>query len=317
MASAEHQALLTAIAQDYYYSRASISELADKYHTSRYYVEKYLTEAQNSGLVTITIQSPATRLHALEQRFQAAFSIPHLTIIQDAANPTQTVDQVVTYAAHQYQPLIRTLHVVGLTWGGTVYDVIQHFAADDVPALHFTQYMGENMKYHSQAGSTRMVEMAANKFSAQYHTLVGPLYVFDPEARRLLAAEPAVTPTLALCQQLDLIITGIGTLASIDSIPVWHAQRDRIIPPDRASEAAGVLYGRPYTVQGTFIAPDDVPVFGAPLTQTLAVPRRLAIVTSKFKTQATLGALRGGLLTDLVMSEGVANRIAAEASEFQ
>jgi DNA-binding transcriptional regulator LsrR (DeoR family) len=49
----------------------------------------------------------------------------------------------------------------------------------------------------------------------------------------------------------------------------------------------------------------------------MAVPRRFAIVTSKFKTRATLGALRGGLLTDLVTSEAVANRIVAEAPELQ
>jgi DNA-binding transcriptional regulator LsrR (DeoR family) len=70
-------------------------------------------------------------------------------------------------------------------------------------------------------------------------------------------------------------------------------------------------------VAGDFINPDDVPVLSIPLAQVMAVPRRFAIVTSKFKTRATLGALRGGLLTDLLTSEAVANRIVAEAPELQ
>lgn len=317
MATPEHQALLTAIAQDYYFSRASISELAEKYHVSRYFVEKYLHEAQASGLVTITIQAPTTRIQALELQFRQAFNIPHIAIIKDAANPTQTAEHVVAYAAQQSQNLIRTQHVVGLTWGGTIYNVIQHFAADNQPELLFTQYLGENMKYHSRAGSTRMVEMAANKFSSNYRTLVGPLYVFDPAARRLISAEPALQPTLALGSKMDMLITGIGTMDSIDSIPIWHEQREKIVPGERIADVAGVIFGRPYTVAGDFINPDDVPVLGIPLAQVMAVPRRFAIVTSKFKTRATLGALRGGLLTDLVTSEAVANRIVAEAPELQ
>ncbi|MCI1890539.1 sugar-binding transcriptional regulator [Schleiferilactobacillus perolens] len=317
MATQEHQALLTAIAQDYYFSRASVSELAEKYHITRYFVEKYLQEAQASGLVTITIQAPTTRLQSLELKFKQAFAIPHLVIIKDAANPTQTIEHVVTYAAQQVQNLIHAQNVVGLSWGATIYDVIQHFSADNQPGLTFTQYMGENMKYHSRAGSTRMVEMAANKFSANYQTIVGPLYVFNPTVRTMLTKEPALAPAFALCEKLDLIICGIGTMDSIDSIPVWHQHRNEIVPADQIENVAGVLFGRPYDVQGRLIAPDKSPLFGISETAVRAVPRRVGIVTSKFKTRATLGALRGGMLTDLVMSEAVANRIAAEAAELQ
>lgn len=313
MVTPDHLALLTAIAQDYYLSGMTISALANKYHVSRYYIEKYIDEAQQVGLVKITIAAPTQRLAHLESRLRQAFPTSQTFVIKDATNPTETTEHVISYAAQQIQNMIADCRTTGLAWGGTIYDVIQHFSAANQPELVFTQFMGENMKYNSRAGSTQMVEMAANKFGAAYHTLVGPLYVFNPAVRRGLAKEPANRPAMTAAHHMDMTITGIGTMASIDSIPAWHDQRTAIVPAPMLNAVAGVLFVRPYTIQGHFIAPEKTPIFGVSLPSILAVPHRVGIVTSKFKTDATLGALRGGLLTDIFMSESVANRIIAAA----
>ncbi|WP_219323972.1 sugar-binding domain-containing protein, partial [Oenococcus oeni] len=45
----------------------------------------------------------------------------------------------------------------------------------------------------------------------------------------------------------------------------------------------------------------------------LSVPRRIAFTNSKFKARAMLGALRGRLLTDIIIDESIAQRILMEA----
>ena len=68
-------------------------------------------------------------------------------------------------------------------------------------------------------------------------------------------------------------------------------------------------------IQGNFLVSNETDtVFGADIDTILAVPHRLAIVKSKFKAKAALGALRGHLITDLVIDEAIANRILLEAS---
>lgn len=66
----KYQEQLAAIAQDFYLSRLTISELSTKYSLSRYLIKKSLDEAISSGLVTVSINSPLSRNFALEMQFQ-------------------------------------------------------------------------------------------------------------------------------------------------------------------------------------------------------------------------------------------------------
>ncbi|BDR59090.1 sugar-binding transcriptional regulator [Xylocopilactobacillus apicola] len=317
MSEKDHQDLLIGIAQGFYYSRSSISELAKKFNTSRYYVEKYLDEATNSGLVNISIQAPVERQREMETQFQKVFPNHNITIIKDTPNQTEAIRNVFLYSAREIQHSIQDNQIIGLSWGETMYDLIQHFSSQDRPDLTFIQIMGENMKYESKAGSTRMVEMAANRLGAKYHTIVAPLYVFDPKTRNLLAKEPAIAPTLDLGDKVDQIICSVGTFESIDAIPIWQEQQSKIIAPKQKNKVAGFLFGRPYDQQGHFIDEPNVPVFSIPIDQIMATNRRVAVVADKLKTEATLGAIRGNLLNTLYLSESVASKIISIADEFK
>lgn len=317
MSEKDHQDLLIGIAQGFYYSRNSISELSKKYDISRYYVEKYLDEATNSGLVNISIQAPVARQHDIERQFQQVFPEQNIVIIKDSPSPTGTIDNVFLYAAREIQHSIPDNQVIGLSWGETMFDLIQHFSKTDRPDLIFTQIMGENMKYESKAGSTRMVEMAANRFGAKYQTIVAPLYVFNSETRALLAKEPAISPTMDLDSRLNIIICSLGNMESIEEIPTWQEKRAKIISPENEAKVIGFIYGRPYDVNGRFIDEPNVPVFGFPIEQIIATPRRIAVITDKSKTMAALGAIRGNLLNNIYMSETIASKIMSVAEEFQ
>ncbi|WP_257610037.1 sugar-binding domain-containing protein, partial [Oenococcus oeni] len=144
------------------------------------------------------------------------------------------------------QSLIENSQVVGMAWGDTVYRVIDAFSAKVKEDLVFTQFIGENMKYKSAAGSGRMVEKAAAKYSAQFVTIAGPLYIVNNQARELLKKEPSFNRAGNLIKKLDLIFCGIGTLSSIESIPAWNENKSIIFPGVNFKNVAGMLYGRPY-----------------------------------------------------------------------
>ncbi|MFT8394428.1 MAG: sugar-binding domain-containing protein [Liquorilactobacillus ghanensis] len=311
----KHQESLAAIAQDFYLSRLTISELSAKYSLSRYLIKKNLDEAISSGLVTVSINSPSARNFTIEMQFKKKFGIKNVYIIKNSSNPEEDQMKIIEYAAEQLQLLIEKSKVVGLTWGGAVYNVIDHFNHHVKDDLIFTQFIGENMKYHSQAGSTRMVEKAANKFSTSFTTLAGPLYIVNKKLKDELWQEPAFKQTFIYASRMDLIFMGLGTLASIDSIPCWKQNKKAIFPDINQEKIAGILYGRPYDINGNFLVSNEKDtVFGADIDTILAVPHRLAIVKSKFKAKAALGALRGHLITDLVIDEAIANRILLEAA---
>lgn len=312
MDDAQHRDLLANIAQDYYLTKLPISEISQKYNLSRYLISKYLEEALSTDLVTININTELARNGELEHKLHELFEIDHLTVLKDPVNPDQRENTIIVAAAKQMQTIINHSYVIGLTWGDTIFRVIDHFVSETRPDLMFTQFIGENMKYNSSAGSMRMVQKAATKYDAPYQTIVGPLYVINDHTRQALAQEPACLTAFNTANKMDLLLSGVGTLASVDSIPVWHQHKAEIFPDMDEQKIAGLVFGRPYDVHGNFLNISSDKAFGIPLNTVLSVPRRFGVVQSKFKAQATLGALRGHFFTDLVMDESVALRILAE-----
>ncbi len=204
--------------------------------------------------------------------------------------------------------------VIGIGWGGTVANVINHFQTEILDDLVFTQYMGDNLKYNSTLGATPLVQKAAAKFGASFRTIPAPLYIINDATRSALQQEPALIPAFTTMAKMDLLFAGIGTLASVDSIPLWRNHRHDILGDIEPDDVAGMLYGRPYDINGNILNADHDKLFGSSLDAILTVPHRMAVVKSKFKGRALLGALRGGLITDFVTNESVANRVLLEMS---
>ena len=141
-----------------------------------------------------------------------------------------------------------------------------------------------------------LVQKAAAKFGAKYLTVPGPLYILNDDVRKSLATEPALIPAFNMMSKMDLIFSGIGTMASIDSIATWRQHKQEIFKGIDLSQVAGMLYGRPFDIDGNLLTSGNDKFFGASIDTILAVPSRIGIVKSRFKGRALLGALRGGLL---------------------
>ncbi|GEP22447.1 MAG: sugar-binding domain-containing protein [Lentilactobacillus diolivorans] len=315
MNDVKHQEFLANIAQDFYISKMTVTELSQKYDLSRYLINKSLDEALSSGLVKISVATPITRNLELEMRFKKEFGIRDAFIIKDSDTPNDNNENIIEYAAEEIQNLIRKSRVVGLTWGDTVLSTIAHFQTQFKDDVVFTQFVGDNMKYNSLSGATPIVEKAATKFGAPYLTMPGPLYIMNNDARIALQKEPALFPAFNTASRMDLLFTGIGTLSSVDTIPVWKQHQAEIFKGVDLEQVAGMLYGRPYDINGNILNMTDDKTFGISVDNIMTTTHRIGIVKSKFKARALLGALRGQLLTEVVTNEAVANRVLLEENE--
>lgn len=312
MDTMKYKEQLANIARDYYLSKLTIAQISSKYKISRYLITKSLDEALSSGLVKININTPIDRNLEMEVRFKRLFGIQNAFILKDADTTNDDSEHIIDFAAQTIQDQIRTSRTVGVSWGGTVMNIINHFQTEVRDDLTFNQIMGDNLKYNSASGSTPLVQKAAAKYSAQYQTVPAPLYILNDEVRRSLAQEPAFIPAFSTMTKMDMLFAGIGTLASVETIPVWKQHLAEIFEGVDFSQIVGMLYGRPFDIQGNILNTTTDKLFGASIDTLLAVPTRMAIVKSKFKARSLLGALRGKLITDFVTNESVANRVLME-----
>ncbi|MBS9338489.1 hypothetical protein G6R29_02410 [Fructobacillus sp. M2-14] len=306
--------LLAQIAEDYYLNKMSFGEISEKYQVSRYLINKYLTESVKTGIVKIEIASTASRNSQLEQVFKEKFPKTACYIIQDDATATATEELLSNYAANfVVKHLEKDTHVVGMTWGETMYALIDAITSNPLEHIKFTQFVGENMKYNSTAGSVRIVERAAKKVSGEFLTLPAPLYLSDDNVRNGLYEAVSIKNTLDVAKDMDTLLTGLGTIQSLESIAIWNQNLNRLFPDVRLGEIAGMIFGRPYDINGKILNADSDKTVGLPMNTILSVNKRIGVIRSKSKSQAAIGALRGNFLTDLIMSESLAYRILNEA----
>lgn len=308
--------LLAQISEDYYLNKLSFGEISTKYDVSRYLINKYLTEAVKTGVVKIEIVTSANRNSQLEQVFKEKFPNTNCYIIQDDTTTSATEDLISNYAANLVvKHLENGPHIVGMTWGDTMYSLIDAITSNPLDQIKFTQFVGENMKYNSTAGSVRIVERAAKKVAGEFLTLPAPLYLADDAVRNGLYEAVSIKQTIDLAKQMDTVLTGMGTIASLESIAIWNQNINRLFPNVKLGEVAGMIYGRPYDINGNILNVGSDKVVGLDMNSILATPKRIGVVRSKAKSKAALGALRGGFVTDLVMSESLAYRIINEEAE--
>ncbi|CAJ1182585.1 citrate lyase regulator [Companilactobacillus paralimentarius DSM 13238 = JCM 10415] len=305
--------LLVDLAQDYYLRHLNLGEIAKKYNISRYKISKYLNEAIEKNIVTITINSPFARSHDLENKFKQFFPNPNFYILKNTEDIAHEDDRFYSFAAKYLQNLIKGKKIIGLTWGDTIYHVIDSFQSVPKENMVFTQFVGENGKHNSLAGSMRMVQKVAVRYNGTYLTIDAPLYIANKEVRRLLALEPAIQPTLATAQQLDLIFTSVGTIDSINSVNSWYNSEDILFPKINPNSIAALVYGRPIDKDGNLLIDNEHDkVFGISFKKTMEVPTRVAIVNDKFKFLALKAALNGNYFTDVILNEPTANKVLAE-----
>lgn len=302
----DYDALLVKLCEDHYLEGINVSELGNKYNMSRYKVIKCLEEAKEKQIVTIQITSPYSKHDELELFFKRHFQT-NVHVMQDVANPSNQEAQFFQFVADHVQEQLAAANVVSLAWGDTMYRVIDKFKKRSQEDLIFTQFIGEFGKYNSLAGSLRLVQKAAETYHAKYVTLSAPVYIINDLTREALSLEPGLAETLNIAKSSDVLLTGIGTPASIEAVPIWN-QYTKSLFPDLTNHA-GFLYGRPYNDQGHFLMPEWDKTFGLNISDILGIPIRMGVCHSKFKAHACLGALKGNLLTHLFLDEKTAWKV--------
>ncbi|GFZ27069.1 sugar-binding transcriptional regulator [Lactobacillus corticis] len=305
---------LASIAQDYYFSKLNIAEISQKYDLSRYLIAKALEDAQAKGIVEINIRQNAKRDTALETQLLQKFHLTEAAVLKTGDDVQQDMDLIPEFAAKEIQTYLKNVTNVGVTWGSLMMTIIKNFAPEERPDLTFVQMIGQGINAHKRKNP--LVQSAADRFNAQSRALPAPIYVLNPETLRALEKEPFYERISSYYDKLDLLFTSLGTFKSYHTNEFlkdyYESTMFKNIPQEKI---AGMIFGRPYDINGNFFPGFDDNICGMNLDQIRSVPIRFGIVRNRFKSEALLGALRSGIITHLVTSDRIAMRVMTSAKE--
>jgi DNA-binding transcriptional regulator LsrR (DeoR family) len=261
---------LAQVARLFYVRGLTKLEIAERLGISRFKVSRLLDQAREQGVVRIEIDEPVPVDERLSAELERAFGLRTATVVP--------AGQVARAAAAVLLELVTPGEVLGVAWGRTLGETAEHLAARPL-GVTVVQICGAVAGVDPGTGPAEVAMRFADKLGGTLVALPAPA-VTSERARRDPLANPAVRPALELFGSVATAVVGIGAHARGGHV-LTHVFDER----GRVEEA--------------------LPAIALPL-DALRQARVVAAAGGRGKERAVAGALRSGLLDDLVTDVGCA-----------
>ena len=306
--------LLSKVSTLYYLRDQTQQEIAERLRLSRPAVSRLLRDAQNQGIVQITISPPRGLLIDLESRLEERYGLEVVRVV--ALEPGTSADLVrrqIGAAAASY--LARTVHpndTIGLAWGTTLSAMVQSMAPLPTEGVHVVQTLGGIGPPAAEAYAAELVRRLAQLLGAAPVLFPVPGVVATAEVRDVLRNDPHVQAALRYFDRLDTVYVGIGSIATNPVLNDGHSLPSGTLSSLVASGAVGDIALRFFDAQGAPVRSSlDERILGITTEQLHKAPRVVAVAGGPDKADAIHAALKSDIVDVLITDQQTAEELAA------
>jgi len=315
MPAPRSQDILVKAARLYYLQDKSQGEIAKELGLSRSSVSRILTAAREQGVVEIRIHHPGApaRVAALEAALQASFGIGSAFVVDRPAGRTPT-DVVAEMAARLFEDRLPHLTSLGMSWGSTIGQFVDHVSVEPISTtLQLCPLVGgmPTSDDTGPAGNTSL-EILAEKCGAVAFRFESPSIVESRATWVALSQESSIQRAIERAAGVQMAVVGIGSFGFLSSqrlVTAMHLNAEEQAAL-AAQQPAGDLIGRFVDIEGHPLGPPTSErVIGITLAQLGAVPLVVAMAGGVQKARGVLGALRSGLLDEIILDDALARAV--------
>lgn len=310
-------AALTA-AKLYYLQDMTMDAIAAELDTSRSSVSRLLSHARDTGLVDIRVNSPLERVGSVEDEIRSRFHVnAHIVPMSGIVNDVDRLERVALTAGRLLSQLIESNMVVGVAWGSTISKVSRSLVPKETHNTVCVQLNGAgNTQTSGLEYSSDILQRFGQAFGAQVEQFPVPAFFDDPDTRDAMWRERSTRRVLAFQSKLDIAVFGLGSPQAEVPSRVYvggYLNRDdyRSLREDGAIGDVATVFFR---ADGSW---RDIRLnarsTGPGLDRLRRAPRRMCVVSGAAKLGSLRAAIAAGILTDVVLDEGLARLLAEQA----
>jgi DNA-binding transcriptional regulator LsrR (DeoR family) len=302
------------VARMYYYQNMTSEAIAYELKVSRSTVSRLLSYAREQGLVNIQIVDPNEHPQQLEKKIVDSFNIQraHVVPVPDIAGEDEWLARVVQYAANYLNSLFDSNMIMGIAWGTTISGIAKHLLPK---ATHDSQIIQLNGAGNTQSMGIEYASEIIVRFAQNYQAVANlfpvPTFFDYAATKAALWKERSIRRLLDLQSQADLLLYSIGSVNAgvpshvysagyLESSDFQELKRLRL-----AGDIATVFFRE----DGSF---DNVPInerTSGPSLELFQRKHGICVVSGSAKVKGLAAALRGGLVTELIIDEPTARNL--------
>lgn len=293
----------------YYQDGLSQSEVANIMSVSRVTVVKYLHLAREKGFVNISLDSSVFSTIDYSIRIKAKFNLNNVLILPDEEkNKSQQTsnmnrERLAKAGAMYLSQIISNDDILGVAWGRTIHKLGHYLPTKTLENVTVLQMIGA-VASQPDFTTAESAALIANKFSGCSINLHVPAVVSNARLAMELQAEPIIRRNFSALNQCNKALFVVGNTQDDNPLITTGVLTTNEMAQYRDLGAVGVICGRFYDAQGNPLLSDiDLRIMGISLAQLRQIPQRIFIAGGVENVAATIGAIKGGYATDIVIDE--------------
>lgn len=298
-------------AELYYVQGMTMEAVADRFGVSRPTVSRMLRAARERGIVRVSLSPPPDTGHALSHRLREAFGVTvHVAGTPRTATEPQRLESVARSAAGLLGDWFGDGMTLAVAWGTTTSAVAAHLQPKATRDTVVVQMNGAvSARSPGAAQSSALLGLMSTAFGAALMPFPTPAFFDNEQTRTLMWQESSVRRVLAVRNAADLAVFSVGSfrgpvISQVYSNGYLSEEAFRDLSVQRVVGDVCTVFLRE---DGTYADIDLNRRASGPTPRELRqIPRRLCVVAGDHKVPGVLGALRAGVVTDLVVDERTA-----------
>lgn len=306
--------LLYRIALDYHVNRKLQRTIAGELGVSQVQVSKYLSKAEELGIVRIEVVSPhadTRNMRALRDRLVEFFGITDVVLAPSFGQESLLSDALHrAVAEYLFSTFADTALQVGIGWGSTTYGFVDSAFHEARTLWRIIPLTGGSMLIASKYFNINHI---ANEFAEKLRATAQPVYlplVVERSTQELFTTSADYRYLYKVWSTLDLIVCGVG-----NSIPVSPFFRQGLLGPLhvqalREQGVVGDILTHYFDIDGRLIEIGAEPVMiNVDVDQVRAAGKTLVVAYGPRKHKSIVGALRTGLVDVLATDVDTARAV--------
>ncbi|WP_349359340.1 sugar-binding transcriptional regulator [Stappia sp.] len=296
---------------------ATQGEIASRLGISNAKVHRLIAHAQKTGLVRFQIAGRPSECLEIEAALAAEHGLSSCLIapeIAGAADEEPEIRAIASVAGPHLANLLSNTAIrqLGVGMGRTLKASVELMPPIQRPDLSIVSISGSLTRKLS-ANPFDVVQQLAEGTGGEGYYLPVPYLAESPGERDMFLSQRSVQALLERARASDLFVIGIGSVGDDSHL----IRRDLISREEQAdlirSGAVCDLMGRFIDAEGRLVeARLGDKAVGLPF-EAVRGARVVALAGGVSKVEATRAALRAGLITDLIVDEGLGRALAASA----
>lgn len=302
--------VLAMVANLYYNSEMTQSQIAERLYTSRSKISRMLKEARELGIVEIYIREPWERDLGYEQQLKEHFRLKNVRVIKQKDTDQENGRNLVCEAAAYYlDSIIEENMVVGISWGNTLYHVVKYIAANNHKNIPITvvPIMGAANINSPEKDGLDLSKDLASAYGGKCQYIYAPLFVKNKEVKESLIQDDNIKSALNLAKNADVVLTSVGSVVHKS----WsNYLSEKVLGAMEEKGVVGHIGGHFFDIWGR--EPDTILVdrmIGVGVDNLKRCRETICIAFGEKKAEAVLGAVRGEYVKTLIVDDKCAENV--------